>query len=80
MEGCERHGEEESKTNKSNSVRDIRMLGDVERDRGCTGHGKAKTRRRGMLKYRYGNFLNSRWGEMRKTDQQKDEGSEQWVA
>lgn len=38
---CERHGEEEGKNNKSNSVRDIQMLREIERDRGV--HGAWKT-------------------------------------
>lgn len=39
--GCERHGEEESKTNKGNSVRDIQMLREVrERQRGAWGMEK----------------------------------------
>lgn len=40
--GCERHGEEESKTNKSNSVRDREMLREVERDRGVRGAWKSQ--------------------------------------
>ena len=40
--GCERHGEEESKNNKSNSVRDIQMLREVERDRGVHGAWKSQ--------------------------------------
>lgn len=39
---CERHGEEEGKNNKSNSVRDIQMLREIERDRGVHRTWKSK--------------------------------------
>lgn len=60
--GCERHGEEESKNNKSNSVRDIQMLGDVERDRGVHRTWKSKDEKTGDAEVQIWQFFEFQMG------------------